>query len=142
MRSQMRGMNPRQQKMMMKRAGLNFESVEDVREVIIRTGDGEYHFDRPDVSIMTMQGQKTWQVTGEPTKRSSTAGSGGGVAADAGGGANDGGAIPEEEPASLEIPPEDVALVAQQTGASEQEALEALRECEGNPAEAIIRLMK
>lgn len=137
----MRGMSPRQQKMMMKKAGLQFDSIEGVTEVIIRTADAEYHFDRPDVSIMTVQGQKTYQVMGEPEKRASTKGSeapGGGTE---GGGATDGGGGDEPE-APLEIPPEDVALVAQNTGVSEEEAMAALRECNGNPAEAIIKLMK
>ena len=41
-----------------------------------------------------------------------------------------------------EIPAEDVVLVATQAGVSENMALEALRECNGEPAEAIIQLME
>jgi nascent polypeptide-associated complex subunit alpha len=129
----MKGMSPLQQKRMMKKAGINFESVDDAREVIIRTGECDYVFKDPDVTIMMVQGQRTWQVTGEPEKRAP------GGAVDHQGDRDEAG---EEQPAEPQIPPEDIMLVAQQAGVSEEAALEALKETGGNPAEAIIKLMK
>jgi nascent polypeptide-associated complex subunit alpha len=41
----------------------------------------------------------------------------------------------------ISISDEDVALVAEKAGVSEDEARKALEECEGQPAEAIIKLM-
>ena len=102
----------------------------DATEVIIRTPEKELYFDAPSVTAMDMMGQKSYQVVGEPQERPL----GSGDTAAGGGGAGSGGAA--------EIPAEDVALVAAQAGVSEDAALEALRECNGEPAEAIIQLME
>jgi len=40
------------------------------------------------------------------------------------------------------IPQEDIRMVAQQAGVSEAEALKALKESNGEPAEAIVKLME
>ena len=110
-----RGVNPKQMKMAMKRMGVSMEDIEDVEEVIIRAGSRTYTFKRPDVSMVVAQGQKTFQIVGEPE-------------------------IVEGEK-ELTIPKEDVDLVASQAGVSEKEAREALIECDGEPAEAIMRIM-
>jgi nascent polypeptide-associated complex subunit alpha len=110
--------NPRQMKAMMKRMGIAQEDLTDVEEIIIRTRTQEYIFSEAAVSIMTVQGQKTFQVIGEPEIRDrSTA------------------------PTAKEAPEEDIALVMGQTGVSEEEAKKALDECEGQPAEAILKIM-
>ena len=114
-------MNPRQMKQMMKRMGIESEDIEDVEEVVIRTATKEYVFPQAQVTLMTVQGQKTAQVVGEPIVRNRA----GAPAA----------------PAKPVIPDEDVALVAEKAGVSEAEARKALEECGGEPAEAIIRLM-
>ncbi|MCD6461773.1 MAG: Nascent polypeptide-associated complex protein [Thermoplasmata archaeon] len=123
----MRGMNPRQMKMAMKRMGIKMEEITGVEEVIIRTKDKAYVLKHPDVQLMVAQGQNIFQVVGdyeitEPSAVSTAVSPGG-------------------EGGGLVIPREDVELVVQQTGVSEDEALEALREADGEPAEAIILLM-
>lgn len=50
--------------------------------------------------------------------------------------------ITGEEEAVQEVPGEDVKLVAEQAGVSEEEALKALRKTNGDLAEAIMRLKK
>lgn len=115
--------NPRQMKQAMKRMGIEQEELDGVEEVIIRTADKEYVIRNPNVSAITAQGQKIWQVVGEPIVR---------PRADA--------AKKAQEKAPT-IPEEDVKLVAEKAGVSEEEAREALEECGGEPAEAIIRLM-
>lgn len=115
--------NPRQLKQMMKRAGIETEELEGVEEILIRTADKEYVFRGAQVTAMTVQGQKTWQIVGEPIVRSRP-----------------------DRPAAREapepdIPEEDVRLVAEKAGVSEEEARRALEEVDGEPAEAIIRLM-
>ena len=47
-----------------------------------------------------------------------------------------------DEGGPVAIPQEDIELVCQQTGVSEEEAKEALEACDGNPAEAILKLME
>lgn len=112
--------NPRQMKLMMKRMGISTEEIEGVEEVVIRTADQEYVIRPAAVTVMTVQGQKTYQVVGEGEIRARTK---------------------EEGPAGgFVIPEEDVQLVVAQTGASEAEARQALRECDGQPAEAILKL--
>lgn len=121
----MRGVNPRQVKQAMKRMGIETEELQGVTEVIIRTKDKEYQIRDAEVTIMKVQGQKTFQVVGEekvvplgqkPVEKAAA-------------------------PAAASVPEEDVQLVMSQTGASRERAIEALKACDGQPAEAIIRLM-
>ncbi|HYS72300.1 MAG TPA: nascent polypeptide-associated complex protein [Thermoplasmata archaeon] len=114
-------MNPRQMKQMMKRMGIEQEEIADVEEVVIRTATKEYVFTQAQVTMMTVQGQKTVQVVGEPIVRTRQ----GAKAA----------------PAKVTILEEDVVLVAEKAHVSEAEARKALEEADGEPAEAIIRLM-
>jgi nascent polypeptide-associated complex subunit alpha len=130
-----RGMNPHKMKRMMKQMGINIQELDDVEEIIIRTSEKEYVFDQDTaVTIMTAQGQKTFQIIGNPSVR------------ERGVGAIDESkdvekAEPEEEQ-PLTIPQEDIELVCQQTGVSEDEARAALEASNGNPAEAILKLME
>ncbi len=115
--------NPRQMRQAMKRMGIEQEELDGVEEVIIRTADKEYVIRGAQVSAITAQGQKIWQVIGEPIIRDR---------ADA----------KKAEPSQpTAIPDEDVQLVAEKAGVSEDVARKALEECGGEPAEAIIRLM-
>ena len=115
-------MNPRQMKAAMKRLGIETEEISEVEEVVIRTATKEYVFKSAEVSAMTVQGQKTWQIVGEPIVMSrKTAGA--------------------PAPETLSISEEDVDLVAEKAGVSKAVARKALEEANGEPAEAIIRLM-
>jgi len=115
--------NPRQMRQAMKRLGIEQEELEGVEEVVIRTASKEYVIRDPNVTAMTAQGQKIWTVVGEPIVRER---------------ANAKSTEPGKGPA---IPEEDVRLVAEKAGVSDEEARKALEECAGEPAEAIIRLM-
>ncbi len=110
--------NPRQMKAMMKRMGISQEDIDDVEEIVIKTRSKEYIFHEAVVSIMTVQGQKTFQIVGEPE------------VSDRG--------VGDEKHAGHS---EDIELVIQQTGVSEEEARKALEECDGQPAEAILKIM-
>ncbi|MEE9151333.1 MAG: nascent polypeptide-associated complex protein [Thermoplasmata archaeon] len=108
-----RGINPKHMKAMMKKHGINIEEMEDVKEVIIKTSDKTLIFRDAAVTCMDVQGQRTYQIVGTP----------------------------EEVTSETGIPKEDILLVAEQAGVSEEEAKKALEECGGQPAEAIIILM-
>jgi nascent polypeptide-associated complex subunit alpha len=116
-------MNPREQKRMMQRMGMNMDSVADVQQVIIRTADKDIVIDEPEVAILQVQGQKMYQIIGgqvseqAPSQRAASAAS--------------------AKPAFSE---EDVQLVADQTGRSLEKAKEALQECGGDLAKAILLL--
>lgn len=58
-------MDPRQLKKMMKKMGINITEMKADR-VIIESGDKRYIFNEPEISIMEVKGQKTYQITGEP----------------------------------------------------------------------------
>ncbi len=107
-----RGMNPAKVKQMMKQMGIDIKEVNDVEQVIIRTPDKDIVFNDANVSIMTAQGTDAYQIVGTP----------------------------EEVAREVEVPDDDVRLVAEQTGVSEDEAREALKNANGDLAEAILAL--
>lgn len=113
-------MNPKQMKAMMKRMGIDQQEMADVDEVIIRTKAKELVFKNPAVTAVTVQGQKTYQIVGESQERER----------------KDAGAKGEGE-----VPDEDVKLVMAQTGCTAEEARAALKETDGAPAEAILKIM-
>jgi nascent polypeptide-associated complex subunit alpha len=105
-------MNPRKLEKMARQMGMNMEQIE-AEEVIIKKKDGSrIVVCNPNVSRINMMGQETFQVTGE-------------VAETPGEGFSD----------------EDVELVADQTGASPEDARSALKET-GDLTKAIMRLKK
>jgi nascent polypeptide-associated complex subunit alpha len=107
-----RGMNPAKVKQMMKQMGINITEIEDVEQVIIRTASKDIVFNDANVSIMNAQGVDTYQIVGTP----------------------------EEVTRELQIPDDDVRLVAEQTGVSQDKALQALKDANGDLAEAILAL--
>jgi len=107
-------------KTMMKRMGITQEEIADVEEVVIRTRTKEIVLTGAAVTAMTVQGQKTYQVVGEAKERPRKR---------------------EEAQEEAGVPAEDVELVMAQTGCSAQQAKKALEECDGAPAEAILKVM-
>ncbi len=61
--------NPRQLELAMRRLGMTTEEVPDVEEVVIRTRQHEHVFQAPEVTILTVQGVRTYQVVGTPHVR-------------------------------------------------------------------------
>lgn len=111
------GMNPKQLKQMqraMKQMGMDMKDLRGVTEVIIKFKDKELFIKNPKVNIMDYMGQQTYQITGKAKERAFEV--------------------------ELEIPDEDVELVSNQVGVSKEEALNALKETQGDLAEAIMRL--
>jgi nascent polypeptide-associated complex subunit alpha len=116
-----RRMNPREQRRMMQRMGMNMNAMPDVEEVTIKTGSKEITIEQPEVTILEMQGQKIFQVMGGKITEKA----------------------PERTAPSASKPvvsEEDVKLVADQTGKSVEEARKALEECDGDLAKAILLL--
>jgi len=111
------GMNPKQLKQRqrdMKQMGMDMKDVKGATEVIIKFKDKEVIISNPKVNLMDFMGQKTYQITGKPKER--------------------------KLKVELIIPDEDVELVSAQTGVSKEEAHKALKETNGDLAEAIMRL--
>jgi nascent polypeptide-associated complex subunit alpha len=100
---------------MMKRFGINVKNIDNVEKVIIQTDTKEYVFDTAEVTVMEAQGQKTFQIIGEPIVKTR------------------GG----DSESTLK---EDIKLIMEQTGKSEAEVRKALKETNGDLAEAILKL--
>jgi nascent polypeptide-associated complex subunit alpha len=99
-------------KAMMKKLGMQVEQIEDVQSIVIKTPKGNWVWGAAEVSAMTMQGATTYQISGDP----------------------------RFEAAAVEIPKEDVTMVAAQANVPEEKAKAALVETKGDIAEAIMRL--
>ena len=107
-----RGMNPAKMKQMMKQMGIDVKELKDVHEVIIKTADSNIIIENANVTIMKVQGSETYQIVGDAKE------------------------VPKEQ----EIPSDDIKLVMEQTGVSEEEARKALKNTNGDLAEAIVSL--
>jgi len=125
--------NQREMTQMMRRLGMTNEPIPDVEEVIVRTRTKEHVFEKPEVTVLTIQGVRSYQVVGTPVVRART----GGPAATASGGIAS--AVPAAAPSGP--PEEDVRLVMEQANVSREEALEALLQAKGEPAEAIMKIL-
>ncbi len=121
--------NPRQMELMMRRLGMTTESVPGVEEVVVRTRDHEHVFRAPEVTILTVQGVRTYQVVGTPELRPRSAAP------------PTDGAAPAAAPTPTGPPEEDIRLVMEQANVSREEAVEALQATHGAPAEAILRIL-
>jgi nascent polypeptide-associated complex subunit alpha len=120
--------NQRQMEMMMRRLGMTSEPMPDVEEVIVRTRTKEHVFTGPEVTVLTVQGVRTYQVVGEPVIRPR-------------GASTEPGARSAAPAAPVGPPEEDVRLVMEQANVPREEAIEALREANGEPAEAIMKIL-
>ncbi|MBO4551990.1 MAG: nascent polypeptide-associated complex protein [Candidatus Methanomethylophilaceae archaeon] len=118
--SGMRGVNPRQMKQAMRKMGITNRTIDNVTEVIIRTPEKDIVITNPDVNVMTMQGVDNYQITGEVVERA-----------------------PGETSAApvASFPAEDIELVMSQTNCDREKAIAALEACDGQPAEAILKIM-
>jgi len=114
------GLDPRQMKKAMKSMGITNEMIPGVTEVIIRTTEKEIVITNATVNVMTMKGQKSFQVDGIDMER--PLGS-------------------DSTPATAAYPEDDIELVISQTNCDREKAIAALDECGGLPAEAILKIM-
>lgn len=107
----MLNMGSRQMEKMMKQMGIKNQAIDAV-EVIIKGKEKELVISNPQVTKITMQGQDTYQVIGEAVERSVET-----------------------------FSEDDVKMIVEQTGASEEDAKKALEETD-DIAEAIMKLKK
>ena len=121
------GLDPRKMEQMMKQMGIDMDEL-DAREVIIRLEETELVFENPEVTRMDARGEQTYQVMGDPKERETGAG-GAGADADT-----------ETADESAAFDDQDVEIVVQRTGVSEDAAREALAENDGDLAAAVADL--
>lgn len=104
------GLDPKKMQGMMKQLGIKQEEVEAKRVIIEKSEGGKIIIEEPSVMKIIMQGQESWQISGEAK---------------------------EEEEGIRE---EDIQLVMDKTGKSEKEVRKALEDTDGQVAEAIVKL--
>jgi nascent polypeptide-associated complex subunit alpha len=109
------GMNPRKMQQMMKRMGIAQVEI-DAIEVIIRCPDKEIVITEPNVSKVNAMGQETFQIIGNITER--------------------------ELSTTPEISEDDIKTVMDQAKVDKEKAKKALKESNGDLAEAIILLQE
>jgi nascent polypeptide-associated complex subunit alpha len=108
----------------MKQMGMNMNEHGDINRVILQGNDREIVIEGPQVTSINVQGTKMYQIAGgreiemkqKPVHDS------------------------KEEGEILVIPEEDILLVAQQANVSIEVAKRTLKECDGDLAQAIIKL--
>lgn len=105
-------MDPKKMQGLMKQMGIKTEAIDASKVIIEKTDGGKIVLSNPTVQKMTMQGQDSWQITGEESEEAEG------------------------------IREEDIKLVMEKTGKKEKEAREALEESGGEIAEAIVKLSK
>ncbi len=100
------GMDPRKMEAMMKQMGIKSQNI-DAKRVVIETESGKIVVENPQIVQITMQGQKSFQISGEIKEEASD---------------------------------DDIKMVMEQAGVSRDEAEAALKEADGDIAEAILKL--
>ncbi len=109
-----RGMDPKSLERMMKQLGIKTEEIKAKKAIFELENGKKLVIEKPSINAMTVQGKKTYTVMGEE----------------------------KEEQGKKEIPEEDIAMVAEQTGASREKAKKALEKNDGDIAKTIIELKK
>ena len=104
--------NPREANRMMQRMGMQVSQLDDVTRVIMESPTRRIVIDDPEVATVTVQGQTVYQVGGGTVREEGI-----------GGGTDD-----------------DAKLVAAQAGVPMEKAVEALKQSNGDLAQAIILL--
>ncbi|MBI5226970.1 nascent polypeptide-associated complex protein [Candidatus Micrarchaeota archaeon] len=104
------GIDPRKMDALMKQMGIKSENI-DATRVIIETQNGKLIIDQPQVTQVTMQGQKSFQIAG---------------------------AVRVEEPSNSNE--DDLKIIMEKTGCTLEQATDALTKSNGDLAEAIMLL--
>jgi len=104
------GMNPAKMQGMMKKMGISQTEL-PVKKVIFEMDDGNLVIEEPSVVKIMMQGQESYQVTGEAVEESAEA-----------------------------FSENDVKIVVEKSGKSRDEVVKALEDSDGDIAEAIVGL--
>jgi len=111
------GIDPKKMQSIMKQMGIKQESIEATR-VIIEKEDGRIIIENPNIQKVIMQGQESFQITGEAKEET------------------------KEEESDEDKLEEDIQTIIEQTGADKEIAAIELERNNGDIAETIIALSK
>ncbi|MBU3906636.1 MAG: Nascent polypeptide-associated complex protein [Nanoarchaeota archaeon] len=105
-------LDPKKMNALMKQMGIKQEEIDASRVIIEKTDNSKIVIENPSVIKMNMQGQESWQITGD-----------------------------EREEQETGFSEEDIKTVMEKTGCSKKQAEDALEETQ-DIAEAILELSK
>jgi len=105
------GLNPKKMQAVMKQMGIGQEEIDASKVIIEKNNDSKIIIENPSVTKITMQGQESFQITGDI----------------------------KEETSAPSISEDDLQTIMEKTGCSESVAKSALEET-GDLAEAILKL--
>jgi len=105
------GLNPKKMQAVMKQMGISQDEIPATKVIIENEDNTRIIISNPSVTKIKMQGQESFQITGEIT----------------------------QETTEVEISQEDIQTVIQKTGCTKKQAIEKLKET-GDLAQAIIDL--
>ncbi|MBI2675412.1 MAG: nascent polypeptide-associated complex protein [Candidatus Aenigmarchaeota archaeon] len=105
--------DPRQMERLAKQMGMQTESIE-AEVVIIRTSDRDIVIEEPNVAKVRMMGQESFQITGKARE--------------------------EKREDSGKSREDDLSLIIDQAGCTREEAEQALKDADGDLAQAILKL--
>ncbi len=101
------GMDPKKMQALMRQMGIKSDEI-NANSVVIETDSEKLIIENPQVTKITMQGQVSFQISGDLRTEENTS--------------------------------EDVKMIMDQTGCSEEEATNALKDADGDMAQAILNL--
>jgi nascent polypeptide-associated complex subunit alpha len=116
----MPNINPRQMEQMMRRMGVKQEDI-DAEQVIIVCSDKKILIDNPSIQKVNMMGKESYQISGDESEEPLDS-------------------EDEGDEAPVEISEDDIQTVMTQTSGSRVDAEQALKDTNGNIAEAILLL--
>lgn len=105
------GLNPKKMQAMMKQLGMNQEEIDASRVIIEKKDGNKLIVENPSVTKISMQGQETLQIAGNMV----------------------------EESGEVEISEDDIKIIVEKTGVSEDQARKTLEKT-GDLTEAILEL--
>jgi len=108
------GLNPKKMQAMMKQMGIDQDEI-DANKVIIECDDKNIIIENPSITKINMQGQESFQISGEISEQS------------------------KEEP-EKDKTEEDIQTIIEKTNCSEDEAKKALEDANGDLTEALLNL--
>jgi nascent polypeptide-associated complex subunit alpha len=109
------GINPKKMQAMMKQMGISQEEIPASKVIIEKTDSTKIVIDNPSVTRISMQGQESFQVSGEIKEEA------------------------KEEENNISSSEDDIKTIMEKTGCNEEEARKAMEET-GDLAEAILKL--
>ena len=112
----MPNINPRQMQQMIKKMGIQQEDI-DADEVVIKCSDKIIRISNPSIQKVNMMGKKSYQISGDESIEQLGS-----------------------EDSAVEVSEDDIQTVMDQTSSTQEEAAQALKDTNGNIAEAILLL--